>query len=548
VPNKKRRNKHTAHTARPLKRKLMVFALIALTAVVCFAGVVGPWSGSIVSKRMTPLQSPSPTPLPLRKEYIYAGDRLVATEEVQSGPVTPPAAPTNLTNAKCLRLFRWDDNSNNESGFKIELSVDGTNFYLHTTVEANRKFFWNALPRNGANWLRVRAFNSAGDSAPSNVVDTSTKICRTCVCITGENDPEFPDTVWVEDELPTGAVPDGDEPWTWLGTNPYPYSELLYSQSVIGAGIHQHYFHSATQTLTVNAGDWLIAYVYLDPANLPNEIMLQWHDGVSWEHRAYWGANNIPWGTDATNARRYMGPLPPAGRWMRLEVPASSVGLSGAVLQGAALTLHGGRANWDYIGKSTQAPWDSNFPAPYGLIADASDATHIAVSWSPSVGAHHYRLERCQTLAAGYQVVADNLTNTTYSDLVTNGKAYLYRVQAVNATGTASAYSNRDLAAAVVFTDDPITVNATPIKAEHILQLRQAVTGIRELVGAGIPIWSDGSLANVTIQSFHIDQLRVGLEPPLTTLGLGGYQYTDSSLSGKLIKKVHIEEIRQRVR
>src|SRR6185503_20235451 len=100
---------------------------------------------------------------------------------------------TNLTNAKCLRLFRWDDNSNNESGFKIELSVDGTNFYLHTTVEATRTFFWNALPRNGANWLRVRAFNSAGDSAPSNVVDTSTKICRTCVCITGENDPEFPD-------------------------------------------------------------------------------------------------------------------------------------------------------------------------------------------------------------------------------------------------------------------------------------------------------------------------------------------------------------------
>jgi hypothetical protein len=121
-------------------------------------------------------------------------------------------------------------------------------------------------------------------------------------------------------------------------------------------------------------------------------------------------------------------------------------------------------------------------------------------------------------------------------------------VQAVNATGTASAYSNRDLAAAVLFTDDPITVNATLIKAEHILQLRQAVTGIRELVGAGIPIWSDGSLANVTIQSFHIDQLRAGLEPPLTTLGLGGYQYTDSSLAGKLIKKVHIEEIRQRVR
>jgi hypothetical protein len=233
---------------------------------------------------------------------------------------------------------------------------------------------------------------------------------------------------------------------------------------------------------------------------------------------------------------------------VRLEVPASSVGLDGAVLQGAALTLHGGRANWDFIGKSTQAPWDSNFPAPYNLIADASDATHIALSWSPSQNAHHYRIERCDLLSAGYQVIADNITITTHNDLVIAGKAYLYRVQAVNAGGTASAYSNRDLAAAVVFTDDPITVNSTLVKGEHVLQLRQAVTGVRGLLGLGAPTWADSSLSNVTVQALHIDQLRNNLEPPLITLGLGGYQYTDPSLSGILIKKVHIEELRQRVR
>ncbi|HKG59014.1 MAG TPA: fibronectin type III domain-containing protein [Pyrinomonadaceae bacterium] len=548
MSNKKHRNKRATHTARPVKRKLMVVILIALTAVVCLAGVIAPWSGSIGFKKMLPMQSPSPSPLPLQKEYIYAGDRLLATENVQQVPTTPPAAPTNLTNAKCLRLFRWTDNANNESGFKIELSLDSVSFYLHTTVPANQTFLWNALPRNGANFMRVKAFNAAGDSAPSNVVGTSTKICRTCVCVSGENDPENPDTVWVEDELPAGAVPDGDEPWTWVGTNPFPYSELLYSQSGIFAGPHQHYFHSATQTLTVNAGDWLIAYVYIDPANVPNEIMLQWHAGDSWEHRAYWGQDNIAWGTNGTASRLYMGPLPPAGRWVRLEVPASSVGLSPSVLQGVALTLHGGRANWDYIGKSTQGAWDPNFPAPYNLIADASDATHIALTWSPSAGAHHYRLERCDLLSAGYQIIADNLTNTTHSDLVQSGKAYLYRVQAVNATGTASAYSNRDLAAAVVFTDDPITLNTTLVKGEHVLQLRQAVTGVRGILGLGPPAWADSSLSNVTVQALHIDQLRTNLEPPLITLGLSGYQYTDTSLLGILIKKVHIEELRQRVR
>ena len=78
--------------------------------------------------------------------------------------------------------------------------------------------------------------------------------------------------------------------------------------------------------MSVQAGDKLFAYVYLDPASVPAEIMLQWYDG-NWEHRAYWGANLINWGTTGADSRRYMGPLPTAGQWVRLEVPASQVGL-----------------------------------------------------------------------------------------------------------------------------------------------------------------------------------------------------------------------------
>ena len=68
--------------------------------------------------------------------------------------------------------------------------------------------------------------------------------------------------------------------------------------------------------LNVRTGDTLFAYVYLDPANVPREVMLQWNDG-SWDHRAYWGANNVGWGTDGTSSRRYMGALPAAGGWVR---------------------------------------------------------------------------------------------------------------------------------------------------------------------------------------------------------------------------------------
>src|SRR6266568_4510143 len=153
---------------------------------------------------------------------------------------------------------------------------------------------------------------------------------------------------WVDDSVPAGAVTgsDGGDAWNWVSSNPAPFSGSLCNQSSIGAGEHQHFFYSATRTLPVNPGETLFAYVYLDPANLPSEIMLQWNDG-SWEHRAYWGANNINYGASATAARHYMGPLPASGRWVRLEVPASQVALEGSTLSGMAFSQYDGRATWD---------------------------------------------------------------------------------------------------------------------------------------------------------------------------------------------------------
>jgi hypothetical protein len=98
----------------------------------------------------------------------------------------------------------------------------------------------------------------------------------------------------------------------------------------------------------------LYAYIYLDPAKPPGEVMLQWNNG-SWEHRAYWGANSLAYGTDGTASRRYMGPLPATGQWVQLKVSASQVGLEGSTLNGMAFTLYNGRATWDAAGRLSQA-------------------------------------------------------------------------------------------------------------------------------------------------------------------------------------------------
>src|SRR3954468_20452911 len=84
---------------------------------------------------------------------------------------------------------------------------------------------------------------------------------------------------WVDDALPAGAVSgaDGGDSWNWVGNNPSPLSGSLSSQSSVSAGSHQHFFYSAGAALQVNPGDTLIANVYLDPNNLPRQVMVQWN-------------------------------------------------------------------------------------------------------------------------------------------------------------------------------------------------------------------------------------------------------------------------------
>jgi Zn-dependent metalloprotease len=169
------------------------------------------------------------------------------------------------------------------------------------------------------------------------------------------NDNDSSDFAWVDDAMPVGATtaPAGATPpgsWNWVSASPAPYSGTTAHQSILADGIHQHYFVNATAPLQVQAGDILYAYVYLDPDNPPGEVMLQWNSGGSWEHRAYWGADLIDWGISGTESRRYMGPLPATGEWVRLEIPASAVGLDGAAINGMAFTLFDGRATWDTTG------------------------------------------------------------------------------------------------------------------------------------------------------------------------------------------------------
>lgn len=198
------------------------------------------------------------------------------------------------------------------------------------------------------------------------------------------------DTVWVDDMLPDGASPYADvDTWKWAHPNPAPtpyppdsdgnpappptqvspanpqfppppFQSQLSHQSADYDLIHQHYFLWATHRLEPGAGDKLFAWVYINPASPPKEVMLQWHSvQEGWNHRAFWGADLIPWGvSDPTHPshRRVSTAVPAAGQWVRLEVSASDVGLEGKSVNGMAFTLYDGQATWDRAGKSRPLP------------------------------------------------------------------------------------------------------------------------------------------------------------------------------------------------
>ncbi len=161
--------------------------------------------------------------------------------------------------------------------------------------------------------------------------------------------------VWIDDVLPANAKAQGNSAWEFVAT-PHPVFSGEKSSTRTADGLSQHFFTDASPGLKIGDGDKLFAYVYLDPTNPPKVVMLQWNDG-SWEHRAIWGEDVIPWGTTGQPSRMAIGPLPKLGEWVRLEVEATKVGLSsGTTLNGWAFTQHGGKVFWDKAGVVTRTP------------------------------------------------------------------------------------------------------------------------------------------------------------------------------------------------
>jgi len=195
-------------------------------------------------------------------------------------------------------------------------------------------------------------------------------------------------------------------------------------------------------------------------------------------------------------------------------------------------------------------------PAPTSLSATSSSG-NIMISWAG--GALNYRVER--KAAGGSFTSLGTTPQTSFTDSTAgDGSAYLYKVCAANQGGNCiSDYTNIVLGAHFYFptdsticgsNDSPPCGDPTPIKHEHINELRNAINAVRLLAGDPAAWVNQTVSAGDVIYKDDVQSLRDKLDESLQHLGIQTSAYADSTLagapSGTPIKAVHIRQLRDR--
>ncbi len=419
-------------------------------------------------------------------EYFYrvrafngTGNSSYSNEDSATTLPEPPEAPSNLSATAVSNTgidLAWNDNSNNEDGFKIERKLTSTvTFSQIATVAANvTSYASTGLLADTSYTYRVRAYNAAGHSAYSAEASATTLpnppaapsgLNATTVSNTeidlAWNDNSGSETGFRIERKAAGDAAFTEIATTGAGTTNYASTglsgstEYFYRVRAYNTGGNSSYSNGASAT---TQPDPLAAPSGLSANTVSSsQIDLAWIDN----------SNN-----DAGFKIERRIPSTPSFTMIAI-VGANVTSYANTGLAGSTIYIYRVRAYNAFVhsGYSNVARDTTLLAAPAApgsLIATAATNTQINLAWTDNANDEiGFKIERKRESDSAYaEIAAIGANITNYASTGLNGNVvYHYRVRAFNAGGH-SAYSNAD--SALTLLKAPSNLAATAISGSQI--------------------------------------------------------------------------------
>jgi hypothetical protein len=165
-----------------------------------------------------------------------------------------------------------------------------------------------------------------------------------------------PETVWLDDDLPAGAVQEG--PWVWDSAQG-PKAHGHPSEK----GIHSHGLHLA-QPAAVPLHGMIAQQVWLDPKDPPRGMALQFQLSTGEKVGVYWEGEEEVFNPAEFEELWYYGMLPELGKWLSLDILAEDLGLEDRQVTGLMFVTFDGRALWDKTSLKEAPPLEEPAESP----------------------------------------------------------------------------------------------------------------------------------------------------------------------------------------
>ncbi|GAB2560545.1 fibronectin type III domain-containing protein [Spirosoma areae] len=456
----------------------------------------------------------------------------LADATTQDKPLTPPAAPTRLSavaaTANQINL-NWADLSDNESGFEIERSPDGTNWTKTGDAPANATSFQNTgLTPNTRYYYRVRATNVAGQSAYSNTADattpdvapaaparlTATPASAVVIALSwadlSANETGFEIERGTSETGAFTKVADVAANVTTYedrGLTPaVQYCYRVRAKNTIGASAYSNVACATTPDVPPGAPARLTAL----PAS-PTQINLAWADGSTNESRF-----EVERGSSATGTFAKIADLPVNTTTYEDKNLTDNIAYCYRV---RAVNAAGASAYTDVACATTPLAPPA---APTNLAAQVSDYDQIRLTWPPVSGkAETVIIERSTDPITGFmQIGQQPAAQTGYVDAgLQEFTTYYYRIRATNLAGnsTYSNVANARVEEVIIAVEDELSTHTTLFTNQQALHIitnwyQPMQTTVRLLTSTGQLVLTDSRKVNpADAWSYALDRLPSGM-------------------------------------